>query len=68
MEWSANGTQYCHRRYIGPVGTGLPVMPANIAIKQSYGQEERIAMQWESRLLRQIMGVGSDHVVKLYKG
>jgi hypothetical protein len=40
--------------------------PRNIVIKQGYDDPE--SMAWESKLLRQITGTGTEHVVKLYKG
>lgn len=52
---------------------GVPP-PQHIVIKQSIGgakqkgQDAILAMQWESKILHQIMGTGTDHVVKIYRG
>ena len=40
--------------------------PRNMVIKQGYDDLE--SMAWESKLLRQLTGTGTKHVVKLYKG
>lgn len=40
--------------------------PRNLVIKQGYDDPE--SMAWESKLLRQLNGTGTEHVVKLYKG
>jgi hypothetical protein len=42
------------------------LFPKNIVIKQGHDDPE--SMAWESKLLRQIIGTGTEHVVKLYKG
>lgn len=42
--------------------------PTKIAVKQSAGLEARLKLQWESKLLQQINGAHSRHVVKIYKG
>jgi hypothetical protein len=42
------------------------LFPRNIVIKQGHDDPE--SMAWESKLLRQITGTGTEHVVKLYKG
>lgn len=42
--------------------------PLRIAVKQSAGAAARFKLQWESKLLQQIMGANTKHVVKIYKG
>jgi hypothetical protein len=58
----------------------LDRIPKYMAIKQSgraadsdgatdsQGADARLNMQWESKLLHQIMGTQTEHVIKIYKG